>query len=143
MQYTGHTARCETLRLSVGIEVDLIHLLLQLDAQTALDFLLQLLLLLPVLLEHLLQLLLVIGTVLAKSLLDLIVCAKLRLQDSLPVFLLLDLFMNFGDLISSFADLLGLVAWVQDHIVVETLLEACLLSQEFVGLLLVLAQAVV
>ena len=80
---------------------------------------------------------------LAKSLLDLIVCAKLRLQDSLPVFFLLDLFMNFGDLISSFADLLGLVAWVQDHIVVETLLEACLLSQEFVGLLLVLAQAVV
>ena len=93
--------------LSVGIEVDLVHLLLQLDAQTALNLLLQRLLLLPVRLEHLLQLLLVIASVLAELLLDLIVCAQLRLQDSLPVFFLLDLFMNFSDLVSSFADLLG------------------------------------
>ena len=51
--------------------------------------------------------------------------------------------MNFSDLVSSFADLLGLVTWIQDHIVVKTLLEACFLSQEFLRLLLVLAQAVV
>ena len=56
---------------------------------------------------------------------------------------MLDLFMNFGDLVSSFADLIGLVAWVQDHIVVKTLLEACFLSQELIRLLLVLAKAVV
>ena len=51
--------------------------------------------------------------------------------------------MNFSDLVSSFADLLGLIAWIQDHIVVKTLLETCFLSQEFLRLLLVLAQAIV
>ena len=51
--------------------------------------------------------------------------------------------MNFSDLVSSFADLLGLIAWIQDHIVVKTLLETRFLSQEFLRLLLVLAQAIV
>ena len=51
--------------------------------------------------------------------------------------------MNFSDLVSSFADLLGLVTSIQDHIFVKTLLKAFFLSQEFLGLLLVLAQAVV
>ena len=51
--------------------------------------------------------------------------------------------MNFSDLVSSFADLLSLITWIQDHIVVKTLLKACFLSQEFLRLLLVLAQAVI
>ena len=94
-------------------------------------------------LEHLHQLLLVISTVLTESLLYLVEGAKLCLQHSLSLFFLLDLFMNFGDLIASFSDLLGLIAWIKNHVVIESFLKACFLGQEIFGLLLILRQTVV
>ena len=64
-------------------------------------------------------------------------------EDSLTLLLLLDLLVNLGDLVTSPADLLDFIAWIENHVFAEALLQTLLLLHELLRLLLILLQAVV
>lgn len=80
---------------------------------------------------------------LTQFLLDLIVGTKLCFQDSLSLLLDLDLFMDRGNLVAALANLLSLIARVQNHVLVEALFKAFLLGEQLLSLLLVFGQAVI
>ena len=75
--------------------------------------------------------------------LDLIVGSKLGFKDRLPFLLLLYLFVNLGDLVSSAPDLRSLIARVHNHVLIESLFKAFLLLVQLLCLLLVLGEAIV
>ena len=82
-------------------------------------------------------------SILTQFSLNLIVGSQLGFEDRLPFLLLLYLFVNLSDLVSSASDLGSLIARVHNHVLIESLLQAFLLLVQLFSLLLVLGKAIV
>jgi len=93
-------------------------------------------------LEHLSKLFLAVA-VFTEPLLDLVVSSKLSLEHGLTLLLFFDLLVNRSNLVTPATDLFSFITWVEDHVLVETFLQALLLGHQLVGLLLVLDKAIV
>ena len=82
-------------------------------------------------------------SILTQLSLDLIVGTQLGFEDGLPFLLLLYLFVNFSDLVSSSSDLRSFIARVHNHVLIESLLQTFFLLIQLLCLLLVLGKAIV
>ena len=116
--------------------INLVHLTLELDAQTGVNRALQLLFLLFVFFDKASQFALVVDAI-AKFVLDLIVSSKLCLEHCLPFFLLLDFFIDLSKLVTTSSDLGSLITRIHDHVLIQAFLEILLLSKQVFLLLLI------
>ena len=82
-------------------------------------------------------------SILTKFSLDLIVGSQLGFEDSLPFLFLLYLFVNLSDLVSTAPDLLSFIAWVHNHVLIESFLQAFFLLVQLLSLLLVFGKAII
>ena len=82
-------------------------------------------------------------SILTQFSLNLIVGSQLGFEDRLPFLFLLNLFVYLSNLVSSAPDLRSLIAWVHDHILIESLFQTFLLLIQLFGLLFILGKAIV
>ena len=97
--------------------IDLVHLTLQLDAETVIDFTLQLVFLFLVFFDLAAQFCLIIDPI-SQLFLDLIVSSELRFEHSLALLFLFDFLIDLGKLIPAAFYLGSLIAWIHDHVLV-------------------------